>query len=330
VLNNGGIGPVVFQSGANHYRLIGLELTRPSGTKGAPALITVKHGGTASYIVLDRSWLHGTAQDDTRAGMELSGTSYVAVINSYFNDFHCTALTGACTDAHAIGGGTGNNQDGPYNIQNNFLEASGEEILFGGGPATLSPSDITVTSNHFFKPWIWMRGNSQFVGGRNGNPFVVKNHFELKNAVRVLVQGNRMENSWGGFSQTGYGILLTPKNQNTKSGADVCPLCQVTDVTIRYVYISHAGGGIQMGTGLSASGKNGGGPALAGARWSIHDIVVDDISKNYLGSGTVFQLSNSWPQNPLNTVSINHITGFPDSTGHILMIGNDVNNPSMY
>ena len=329
VLSSGGSGPVMFQPGANHYRLLGLELTRvATGLTDAPALIAMSQRGTASYIVLDRSWLHGTAQDETRAGFELSGTSYVAIVDSYFSDFHCISLTGRCTDSHAVSGGTGDNQDGPYKIDDNFLEAAGESILFGGGPATLSPSDITVTNNHFWKPWQWMKGSRPFVGGKDGNAFVVKNHFQLKNAVRVLVEANLMENNWGGFTQAGYGILLTPKNQNTKDGTNVCPLCQVTDVTIRYVHISHAGGGIEMATGLSASGKNGGGPALAGTRWSIHDVVIDDLSSKYLGPGAVFQLSNSWPQNALNTVTINHVTSFPES--HLIIMGNKVKTAPMY
>ncbi len=322
VLASGGDGPVMLLNGANHYRLLGLELTRAAGGRDAPALISVDRNATASYVVLDRSWLHGTTQDETRNGFALSGSTNVAIVDSYFSDFHCVSQTGVCTDSHAVSGGTRNNQDGPYKIENNFLEAAGEAILFGGGPATLSPSDITVRSNHFWKPWQWMKGNQPFVGGKDGNPFVVKNHFELKNAVRVLVEANLMENNWGGFTQAGYGILLTPKNQNTKDG-NVCPLCQVTDITIRYVHISHAAGGIQMATGLSSSGKNGGGPALAGTRWSIHDVVIDDLnSSKYLGPGTVFQLSNSWPQNALNNVTINHVSGFTDPDSHMILMGN--------
>src|ERR1039457_2160094 len=175
----------------------------------------------------------------------------VAIVDSYFTDFHCIASSGQCTDAHAIGGGLGDHQDGPFKIDNNFLEASGQSILFGGGEATLSPSDITITHNHFWKPWQWMPGNPQFIGGPKGDPFIVKNHFELKNAVRVLIEANLMENNWAGFSQSGYAVLLTPKNQHTQKGTNVCPLCQVTDVTIRYIRVSHAAGGIGMATVLS-------------------------------------------------------------------------------
>ena len=318
-----GDGPFQFAAGANFYRFIGLEVTRPAGTPGLAQLFSIQKGATVDHLVIDRSWLHGATQDETNTGVNVNGMSNVAIVDSYFSDFHCIAKTGQCIDSHAVAGGLGNTQDGPFLIQDNFLEASGEAVIFGGGAATLTPTDITITGNHFWKPWQWMQGNTPYVGGANGNPFVVKNHLELKNAVRVLVEANLMENSWGGFSQTGYGILLTPKNQHRPDGSNVCPLCQVTDVTIRYVHVSHAGGGIQMATSISGDGT-GGAAALAGTRWSIHDVILDDLSTKYVGPGTAFELANTWPTNPLNTVTINHVTGFPDPTSHLIVMGNQV------
>jgi hypothetical protein len=324
-----GDGPFQFATGANFYRFIGLEVTRPAGTPGIAQLFSIQKGATADHLVIDRSWLHGATQDETNTGVNVNGMTNVAIVDSYFSDFHCISKTGACVDSHAIAGGAGNTQDGPFLIQDNFLEASGEAVIFGGGASTTTPTDITITGNHFYKPWQWMQGNTPYVGGQNGNPFVVKNHLELKNAVRVLVEANLMENSWGGFSQTGYGILLTPKNQHTPHGSNVCPLCQVTDVTIRYVHVSHAGGGIQMATSISGNGS-GGAAALAGTRWSIHDVVLDDLSTKYVGPGTAFELTNTWPKNPLNTVTINHVTGFPDPSSHLIVMGNTVQTVSMY
>jgi hypothetical protein len=322
-----GDGPLKLAPGANYYRFIGLEVTRPAGTPGPARLMFVK--GTADHLVVDRSWLHGAPQDETHAGVNLNGMTNVAIVDSYFSDFHCISKTGACVDSHAVAGGTSNTQDGPFKIEGNFLEAAGEAVMFGGGAATLTPTDIEILNNHFWKPWQWMKGNPNFIGGPDGNPFVVKNHLELKNAVRVLVQANLMENTWGGFSQTGGAILLTPKNQHTKSGANVCPLCQVTDVTICYVHVSHGGAGIQMATVLSGDAKDGA-PALAGTRWSIHDVVLDDLSTKYVGGGTAFEIMNGWPKNPLNTVTINHITGFPDPTSHMMIMGNLAKNAPMY
>jgi hypothetical protein len=324
-----GDGPFQFAAGANFYRFIGLEVTRPAGTPGIAQLFSIQKGATADHLVIDRSWLHGVTQDETNTGVNVNGMTNVAIVDSYFSDFHCISKTGACVDSHAVAGGSGNTQDGPFLIQDNFLEASGEAVIFGGGAATLTPTDITITGNHFWKPWQWMKGNNPYVGGQDGNPFVVKNHLELKNAVRVLVEANLMENSWGGFSQTGYGILLTPKNQHTPSGSNVCPICQVTDITIRYVHVSHAGGGIQMATSISGDGS-GGAAALAGTRWSIHDVVLDDLSIKYVGPGTAFELTNTWPKNPLNTVTINHVTGFPDPSSHLIVMGNQIPTAPMY
>jgi hypothetical protein len=176
----------------------------------------------------------------------------------------------------------------------------------------------------------WMPGNKPFQGGGSSDkPFVVKNHLELKNAVRVLAENNLMDNVWGGFTQDGFAILLTPKNQHTASGANVCPICKVTDVTVRYTQISHAGGGIAMANVISL--PEGGAPAAAGTRYSIHDVVMDDISQKYIGLGTLFMVASAWAVNPLNTFTINHVTGFPDaSDGGILIMGNKITDPMMY
>jgi hypothetical protein len=324
-----GSGPITLLSGANYYRFIGLEITRPAGTGYVDRLAFVK-SGTADHIYLDRLWMHGAVQDDTQQAFNLAGLTNAALIDSYVSDMHCESLTGACTDSHAVGGGTGDLPGGPYKIYDNFLEASGENILFGGAEGTTTPADITVQHNHFFKPLTWMKGQPGYVTGPNGNPFAVKNHFELKNAQRVLFEGNILEYTWGGFSQFGYSILLTPKNQHSGS-TNVCPLCQVTDVTVRYSTISHAGAGISMATAISGNGSNGG-QALAGERFSVHDITIDDINESfYTGSGTLFQILNSWTNNVLNSITVDHVTAFPDpSTGSLISEGNDTSLPTMW
>ena len=303
-----GSGPLVFAPNATHYRFIGLEVTRNEKTGIVYSLISMTPGYPADHLVFDRMWIHGTAQDETAKGIQLGGTTYLAVIDSYINDLHCVSHTGACTDSAAVGGGIGNNVTGPYKIVDNFLESAGENILLGGGPATVTPTDIEVRTNHMFKPLTWMKGQQGYVGGRDGYPFIVKNLFELKNAQRVLLEGNVMEYSWGGFSQMGFGILLTPKNQSNGK-TNVCPICQVTDVTIRYSTISHVASGMQIGNGLSQTG----GAPLDGERYSIHDIVIDDINGNmYGGAGMLAQVSMGKGSVPvLQHVTLEHITAFP-------------------
>jgi len=298
-----GSGPIFFASGANHYRLIGLEVTRSHEGARITALAGPEALVPADHIVFDRVWLHGTPQDETTRGLYLSGITYVAIVDSFLSDFHC-ATKGSCTDSQAIGGGGGDIPSGPYKIVNNFLEAAGENILFGGGPATITPTDIEIRHNYMFKPMIWMRGQPGYTGGPQGNPFIVKNLFELKNAQRVLFEGNILENSWGGFTQTGFAILLTPKNQNNGQGHDnLCPLCRVTDITIRYCKIAHVGSAFSIANIPAV----GGAVSTAGERYSLHDIVVDDIdAKKYDGFGTFMVLISYSPT--LRDVKMDHIT----------------------
>jgi hypothetical protein len=322
----GGSGPALFGPGANHYRLIGLEVTRAVSRAVIYNLVGPDKEATADHLILDRMWIHGTPQDETVRGVMLSHLRYVAVVDSYLSDFHCVAKTGACTDSQAISGGLGDDPTGPFKIVNNFLEAAAESIQFGGGQATTTPTDIEIRHNHFFKPMTWLRGQPGFVGGVDGNPFIVKNLFELKNAQRVLFEGNVLENSWGGFSQTGFGILLGPKNQAIRL-SNVCPNCLVTDVTIRNCRMSHVASGFQIGNGLSA---NGGAPK-DGGRYSIHNVVVDDIQPDlYNGFGVFAQISmqpgiSASPR--LHDVSIDHVTAFPPR--NLFIIGGPLVEPRM-
>src|SRR5208282_1323044 len=174
-----GSGPIVFLHGANHYRLLGLEITRPADKSSITSLVSVAAGMAANNLIIDRSWIHGTAQDETRRGVDLDGVTTFAIVDSYLNDFHCVALTGTCTDSQAVSGGLGNVPQGTWKIEDNFLEAAAEGILFGGGAATVVPTDITIDRNHFYKVPQWQPGVAGFIGGYSGDPFVVKNDFEI-------------------------------------------------------------------------------------------------------------------------------------------------------
>jgi hypothetical protein len=300
-----GDGPIRFANGANHYRLLGLEITRSANNgKSVVGLIAPATGASMNQIVLDRLYIHGTPTDETRRGVRLTGGTNVAVQDSYISDFHCDAQVGTCSDSQAVSaGGTGSVPTGPLKIDGNFLEAAGENILFGGGAATNTPTDIEIRFNHLFKPMFWLQGQPGFAAPA----FVVKNHFELKNAQRVLFDSNVLENTWGGFSQHGYSVLITPKNEYLHNQS-LCPVCQVTDVTVRYVTISHVGGGFEISNGLDAATAD---PPLRGARYSIHDVIVDDIDDvKYSGYGNFAQVSTiATPL--LRNVSINHVTAFP-------------------
>jgi hypothetical protein len=323
----GGSGPVLLEQGANHYRFMELEITRDTSGANVNSLLSFRTGGRLAdgridwnskgdHVVVDRVWIHGDQKDETTRGVQLGGSTYVAIVDSYFSDLKCIAATGACTDAQAIGGGTGDNPMGPYKIENNFLEAAGECILLGGGGASETPTDVVIRHNHLFKPMLWKSDEPGFMSANSGRPFIVKNLFELKNAQRVLFEGNILENSWGGFSQTGFAILLTPKNPHT------CSACRVTDVTIRNNRISHCASGFQIANIPSATKDL----AAEGGRYSIHDITIDDIDGvRYKGFGVLFQIISQTP--PLRDVAINHVSGFPSRV--LFDMGVPVSNPKI-
>lgn len=297
-----GLGPITFANGANHYRLLGLEITRVSGNgKPVADLVGPQIGGSMNWIVLDRTYIHGTPADETRRGVRLSGGTSMAVQDSYLSDFHCSVI-GSCVDSQAISGGTGDLPMGPYRIADNFLEAAAECILFGGGRGTQVPADIEIRLNHFFKPMFWLEGQP----GYAPPAFIVKNHFELKNAQRVLFESNILEDTWGGFTQHGYSVVLTPRNVNDVATGNVCSVCEVTDVTIRYITISHVAGAFVLSNPLTPPN----GYAAAGERYSIHDVIADDIDRvKYVGYGDFAQVTTI-PQTLLKNVMINHVTAF--------------------
>jgi len=312
-------GAIIFAAGATHYRFVGLEITRLPAASQLPNVYQLASAmpGPADHIIFDRVWMHGTAQDDTGHGFRMSNIANAAVVDSYLNDFHCVAITGTCTDSQAISGGNGGFPGGPYKIVNNFLEASGENIMFGGGPGPAVPADIEIRRNHFFKPLTWMQGQTGYVGGKSGHPFVVKNLFELKNAQRLLLEGNILEHSWGGFTQVGFGILFTPRGS----------WAPVQDITVRYNQVSHVAAGMQLAA--TRNPENGVWvDSLAAQRWSIHDDVIDDVNGAfYKGPGIVFQISTSMVTRSLNNLTINHITGFADPSHGVLSLGGSNNLP---
>jgi len=297
----------------DHIRFIGIEWI----TQGK--IFRVISAAHADHIVFDRNYVHPPEGDEVAHGIDMfNGSHFIAVINSYLSGLACIAVKGKCTDATALGGGYGKEPLGTFKIYNNFLEASGENILFGGAGSDFNPTDIEIRRNHLFRPMIWKEGEPGYTPSPLGTPYIVKNDFELKSGVRVLVEANLLENSWGGFSQAGYSVLL-----NARSQASKCPECRVTDITLRFNRIRNVGSVFQISTGAAPGNKGGGVPADAG-RYSIHDIVADNIhSHDYKGFGIFVQIGVGLGAPPLHDIQIDHITSF--QPGSFAMVGNRSN-----
>lgn len=232
---------------AHHYRLTGLEITADKAVINSYGLVNLGDASSAQnsldlvphHFIIDRCYIHGHADATVMKYGVRMDCANAAIIESYISDFHSVGF-----DAQAI---SGINGPGPFKILNNYLEASGENILFGGGAAAivgLVPSDIEIRHNYFYKPWSWRVGHPEYAGKH----WTIKNLFELKTGKRVWLDGNVLENCWADLpvGQSGYAILLTVRTEGGGS-----PQADVSDVVISNNIIRH------VGAGISLSGSDG-------------------------------------------------------------------------
>ena len=280
---------ITAEGGAHHYWLVGLDVGATSTVESSTALIAPASGADTAYntipkdIVIDRCYIHGNDVGNFRRGIMMNGVRW-SVINSYLSNFHDLSAT----DTQAILGWSG---PGPLKISNNYLEATGESVNFGGvdPPATsdpalchVVPSDITVEHNYFSKPVSW-------------KPlYRVKNLFESKSSRRVLVSGNVFENNWDSYiyledpespgnckdaqgngvtcptgqSQDGTAILLKSTNQEGN-----CPWCVTEHLTFKNNIVRHTG------AGLSIIGKETG---CGGNEHDVPGCPLPDVAVNHI------------------------------------------------
>jgi len=262
---------LTFTTGTSGVRVMGLEITRANGTGLVGALIGLGNIGNIDHIIFDRNWMHGNEQqDETNLAFSNSATSYVAATDNYGNNFYCISSTGHCTDSHMFFGGVNITNSVTENVLkyvNNFDESAGENMLHGGGGTNTTPNNLEIRLNTFFKNPCWNPSAGCYDGGVGGHAYVVKNLFELKNASKVLLEGNTFQNNWGGFSQGGECWAITPVNQSGLS-----PTAVVTDFTARY----NTCNSINFFAELDMA-SNGGFIAAGHNHYSIHDNVADNM-----------------------------------------------------
>lgn len=252
-------------AGASYYRIRGVAFE--ANQNGSGDVIAIGHADYTSesqvphHIELDQVLISGSETVGQKRAVAANG-SFVAITNSDIRE-----IKAAGQDAQAIAAW---NTPGPITIRNNYLEAAGENILFGGANVGIPgavPSDITVEDNMLTKNPAWV-----------GTKWTVKNIFELKSARRVLVRRNIMQYNWGG-SQPGYAIVLTPRNSSGKN-----PWIVVEDVEFSGNIVSHSGGGFNL------LGHDDTDPSGQLARVLIKNNLVFDVGSTWKGSGVFAQI----------------------------------------
>jgi len=242
---------------------------------GAGDIITLGDGSDAqrslpdvpSDIVLDRVYVHGDTKAGQKRGIALN-SSRTTVRNSYISDIKAIGQ-----DSQAIAGWNG---PGDYTIENNYLEAAGENMMFGGSDPTipnLTPTHIVIRGNTLSKPIEWRQTDQRWQ---------VKNLFELKNARDVVVERNVFERNWQA-AQPGYAILFTVRNQDGR-----CSWCQVENVTFAFNTVR------DVAAGVNILGTDNNHPSRQTNHIVIANNVFDRIdNKQWGGNGYFLQITGT-------------------------------------
>src|SRR5688572_4076414 len=141
--------------GAHHWDIRYIEFRANQG--GLGDIIQLGDGSSAQnslaqvphHLVLNHVYVHGDPLFGQKRGIALNAATVT------ISDSHISDCKGVGQDTQGIGGWNG---PGPYVIENNYLEAAGENVLIGGSdPAipNLVADNVTVRRNYFSRPMSW-------------------------------------------------------------------------------------------------------------------------------------------------------------------------------
>lgn len=208
ILRSGNPDRTIDATGAVNWTLDGLEFQ--SSTDGHSDVIRLQD---AQNITLDRILLVAGPLGQKR-GICANGSN-ITITRSYLANLFAPGQ-----DSQAICFWDG---AGPYHIEDNYLEAAGENLMVGGADSKSIdrlPSDIRIVRNTFTKNPDW-----------KGKGYAVKNLLEFKVGKRVVILGNDFSQCWAD-AQTGYGILFKSVNQNGTAPWSATEDVQFEDNTI--------------------------------------------------------------------------------------------------
>lgn len=239
-----------------------------------------------SDIIFDRVSIHGSPTLDLRHCLTFNGAR-LAIIDSDVRECHARGF-----DAQAVVGWNG---PGPFKIVNNYLDASSENIAFGGSDPMIQglvPSDIEIQRNWITKPLSW-----------KGGPWVIKNLLELKQGRRILINGNVFENCWPN-GQAGYAFVVWSINAQLTA-----PWSSTDNITITNNVIKNVAGGWN----LAAQGY------WTTAQIPMHhvairnNVIIGLDNSTIGGNGKIFQISDT-----IANLSIEHNTAFSPSNSSFM------------
>ena len=287
------VSTLITDGPASRWRFIGLEITADSAVGSSQGLVLAGDASSAQYmasqvptdLIYDRIYAHGWPTLDLRKCFAFNSAN-TAIIDSYVSECH------SAFDAQAV---TGTNGPGPYKIVNNYLEAGSENIGFGGAPIWIPnqlPTDIEIRRNYLSKPLSWK------------GIWNTKNLIELKDGVRILIEGNVLENSYPD-AQAGFALMLWSAN-----AVNNCSWCITQDITVRNNVIRNVAAGIAMASRYDAS-------TLGMRNVTIRNNVMIGLDNPAVkGNGRIFQIQDTIPN-----LTIEHNTAFSPTNSSIIWGG---------
>jgi hypothetical protein len=185
---------IVCEEFCDGWNLVGL-IVRPTTTFLSGEGIIIEGG---KNINIDRVF-EVSAGGDIKRGIRVNGEN-ITITRSFISGIWVSGQDSQCI--------AGWDRVKNHKIIDNYLSCASENIIYGGADSfseARMPRDILIENNLFTKDLAW-----------KGLPRQVKNLFELKAAINVVIRGNVFENNWAD-AQAGRAILFTPRNQDGRA-----------------------------------------------------------------------------------------------------------------
>jgi regulation of enolase protein 1 (concanavalin A-like superfamily) len=286
--------PVVrVEPGAHHYRLQFLEIDGTANLGYGTLVVIGNNDSTqttaaaAPYgIVLDRVWIHGHAWKGIRRGVAINGRS-VDLLNSYIDDIY------ALGDSQAI---AAFNAPGPVRIINNFLEATGENILLGGDDPkilNLVPSDFEIRGNHTYKDPAWKNPvlktpSTPSLSARTGGSLAAGTHYFKVVAVMTPNSERVLSAPSGQASVTVGSGGAVALSWGAVGGADKYRVYRGTASNAQSKYIEISTTSVTYTGASELSGT----PPATGTRWTYKNHLELKNAQRITIDGNLFE--NNW------------------------------------
>ena len=304
-LESPNVEPVVrTERGAHHYRFIGIEFTIAPNVMLNYGLVRLGDGNETSAsqlphdLVFDRCYIHGHATSDVSRGIALNSAS-TDVVNSRISEIH-----GIGFDTQAIAGWNG---PGPFKIINNYLEAAGENVLFGGADPKipqLVPSDIEFRYNHCAKPVSWKQGILEKPASVVANAAMSSGALSAGATYyyRIAAQGRAGYSSTATSAASGE-ITTTLSSSGTAVSLAWSPVVGATEYRVfrtmdgpnassrQWTYYKTTSASF-TDTGDSESARTDSSPQNTGTLWSVKNLFELKNARNVIIEGNLFE--NNW------------------------------------